>query len=72
MTVLESLRLDIGFMFENNVRAWENLEEYKTAKQIVDSFKVVNEKAERTLKLMTDVNDSLTNSRTKAKSYTSD
>lgn len=61
MTVLESLRLDIVFMFENNVRAWENLEEYKRAKETVDSFRVVNDIAERTLKLMTDINGSLTN-----------
>lgn len=61
MTVLKSLQLDIEFMFEKNVRAWENLEEYKTAKKIVNSFKVVNDVAERALKLMTEVNGSLTN-----------
>lgn len=61
MTVLKSLQLDIEFMFEKKVRAWEDLEEYKTAKKIVDSFKVVNEVAERALKLMTEINGSLTN-----------
>lgn len=61
ITVLKSLRLDVEFMFENSVRVWHSLEEYRTAKKIVDSFKVVNDTAERALKLMTDVNGSLTN-----------
>lgn len=61
MTVLESLRLDIGFMFQNNVRVWNDMKEYKAAKKVVDSFKVVNDTAERALKLMTDVNCSMTN-----------
>lgn len=61
LTVLKSLRLDIGFMFESCVRDWHTLKEYKTAKKIVDSFKVVNDTAERTLKLMTDVNGLFTN-----------
>lgn len=60
MTVLQSLQLDIGFMFDNSVREWHSLEEYQTAKEIVDSFKVVNDSAERALKLMTDINGSIT------------
>lgn len=48
-------------MFKNDVSEWSNLESYNTAKKIVDSLKVVNDVAERTLKLMTDVNGSLTN-----------
>lgn len=39
---------------------WKNLDAYNNAKTIVDSLHVVNDCAERTLKLMTDFNESLT------------
>lgn len=58
MSALKSLNLDIDFMFRNPVSDWKNLEDYKNAKTIVDSFKVVNDTAERALKLMTDINES--------------
>lgn len=60
MTVLKSLQIDIRFMFDTPVNEWKHLDAYKHAKSIVDSFQVVNDCAERTLKLMTDFNDSLT------------
>lgn len=60
MTVLKSLQIDIRFMFDNHVNEWKHLDAYKKTKSIVDSFQVVNDCAERTLKLMTDFNDTLT------------
>lgn len=60
MTVLKSLNVDIQFMFENDASDWKNLDSYRTAKNIIDSLFVVNDCAERTLKLMTDFNESLT------------
>lgn len=60
MTVLKSLEIDIAFMFQHDVVNWKQLDEYQRAKQIVDSFKVVNDTAERALKLMTDFNQSFT------------
>ncbi|KAJ6648133.1 hypothetical protein Bhyg_03358 [Pseudolycoriella hygida] len=60
MTVLKSLKIDIDFMFENDVRNWKHIDECGKAKEIVDSFKVVNDTAERALKMMTDFNQSLT------------
>lgn len=60
MSALKSLKLDIKFMFENDVADWKHLDDYKSAKNIVDSFQVVNDCAERTLKLMTDFNESFT------------
>lgn len=62
MTALRSLDIDIQFMFENETEHWSKLNGYKAAKRIVDSFSVVNDCAERTLKLMTDINESLTKS----------
>lgn len=55
MTVLKSLKTD-----RNEVKSWKNLTEYKRVKEIVDSFKVVNDTAERSQKLITDFNESLT------------
>lgn len=60
MTVLRSLKVNIHFMFQNEVVNWKQLGEYQEAKEIVDSFKVVNDTAERALKMMTDYNQSLT------------
>lgn len=60
MSALKSLKIDIQFMFDNDVADWKNLDSYKSAKTIVDSLQVVNDCAERTLKLMTDFNDSFT------------
>lgn len=60
MTVLRSFKLQIDFMWEHDVTDWKNLESYKSAKQIIDSLQVVKDSAERSLKLMTDFNDSLT------------
>lgn len=60
MTALKSLKLDIKFMFDNDVSGWNTLDSYKAAKKIVDSLQVVNDCAERTLKLMTDFNASFT------------
>lgn len=54
MTVSKSLQIDIRFMFDNHVNEWKHLDAYKKTKSIVDSFQVVNDCAERTLKLMTD------------------
>lgn len=62
MTALRSLGINIQFMFENEAEQWSKLDSYKTAKQIVDSFSVVNDCAERTVKLMTDVNELSTTS----------
>lgn len=64
MAALKSLKLDIQFMFNHDASHWKNLEEYKTAKKIVDSLPVVNDCAERALKLATDFNESLTSSET--------
>lgn len=60
MSALKSLKIDIKFMFESDVSDWKNLDSYKSAKTIVDSLQVVNDCAERSLKLMTDFNESLT------------
>lgn len=60
MTVLKSLKINIDFMFQNDVKKWKHLNDYQKAKEIVDSFKVVNDTAERALKMMTDYNHSLT------------
>lgn len=60
MTVLKSLKINIDFMFQNDVNNWKHLDEYRKAKEMVDSFKVVNDTAERALKMMTDFNQSLT------------
>ncbi|XP_037030592.1 uncharacterized protein LOC119070384 [Bradysia coprophila] len=60
MTVLKSLKINVDFMFQNEVKKWKELAEYRKAKEIVDSFKVVNDTAERALKIMTDFNESLT------------
>lgn len=56
LSALKSLRVDIQFMFDFNAAEWNNLQEYKDAKKVVDSLKVVNDIAERSLKLMTDIN----------------
>lgn len=61
MTVLKSLKLDIDFMFENDVGHWKTLDSYKIAKDRIDSIHVVNDCAERSLKLMTDFNELFTN-----------
>lgn len=60
MMALKSLQLDIDFMFKNDVHEWKNLNDYKAAQKTVNSIQVVNDNAERTLKLMTDFNESLT------------
>lgn len=60
MTVLKSLKINIDFMFQHDIKNWRHLDDYKSAKQMVDSFKVVNDTAERALKMMTDYNESLT------------
>lgn len=60
MSVLKSMQIDIQFMFDNHTNTWNQLESYQKSKKIVDSFHVVNDCAERTLKLMTDFNESLT------------
>lgn len=60
MTVLKSFTINIDFMFHTNANQWKDLQDYKTAKEIFDSFKVVTDTAERALKMMTDFNDSLT------------
>lgn len=65
MSALKSLNMDIDFMFRNHVSNWKNLDEYKNAKAIVDSLKVTNDTAERSLKLMTDINESLTSKENK-------
>lgn len=62
MTALKSLKLDIKFMFENDVSQWKSLDSYCTAKKTVDSLHVVNDVAERSLKLMTDFNEKFTKS----------
>lgn len=41
MSALKSLKLDIEFMFKNDVKIWINLDSYKTAKKKVDSLHVV-------------------------------
>jgi len=46
MSVLKSLKIDIDFMFLNEVHRWKDLCDYKKAKETVDSFKVVNDTAE--------------------------
>lgn len=52
-------------MFDNDVSDWKNLDEYVAAKKTVDELPVVNDCAERTLKLMTDFNESLTSNEPK-------
>lgn len=61
MSCLKSLNVDINFMFDEDPRDWSNLANYKKAKNIVDSIKVVNDTAERTLNLMSDFNGTITN-----------
>lgn len=60
VTVLKSLKINIDFMFQNDVNNWKHLDEYQKAKETIDSFKVVNDTAERALKIMTDYNNTLT------------
>lgn len=47
-------------MFDKDISEWKRLDSYKTAKKTVDSLHVVNDTAERTLKLMTDFNECFT------------
>lgn len=60
MPALQSLRINIQFMFDNHANEWKHLDAYKIAKTTVDSLHVVNDCAERALKLITNLNESLT------------
>lgn len=62
LSALKSLHIDIKFMFDHPASEWSSLQQYKDGKAVVDSFKVVNDIAERAVKLMTDINGKLTHS----------
>lgn len=63
-SALRSLRLRMGFLFEADPTEWATLPEYVEAKLYVDSIKVVNDTAERSLGLMSHFNESVTKNET--------
>lgn len=62
LSALKLIGVDIQFMCDFDAAQWNEQPEYKIAKSFVDSLKVVNDVAERSLKLMTDVNGKFTKS----------
>lgn len=57
---LQLLRLDMNFIMINDPETWNDSPIYIQNKRIVDSLKVVNDTAERSIALMSDFNSSIT------------
>jgi len=60
LTFFDILGLDGNFIRHTDPDSWQSLEEFRIAKQCVDSLTVVNDRAERAVKLMSDYNSSIT------------
>lgn len=60
LNFLEKLKINTGFLSEN-VTDWSNCDSFKNALMSVKGLKVVNDVAERAVKLMEEYNDILTN-----------
>jgi len=58
--LFEKLGIDTVFMTQHPPQAWSGLVEYKRAQEIASSLKVVNDTAERAVKLVTDYTKTLT------------
>lgn len=52
--------INLNFLFNINPEQCNELDEYIEAKKVIDSLKVVNDVAERSVALMTSFNDSIT------------
>lgn len=60
LRTLQLLQLDTSFLTTNDPETWNDLPVYVQNKRIVDSLKVVNDTAERSIALMSDFNSSIT------------
>ena len=58
--LFDRLRIDTEFMTQHAPQEWSSLAEYKRAQQIASSLRVVNDTAERAVKLVTDYTHILT------------
>jgi hypothetical protein len=58
--LFKKLGIDTVFMTQHPPQAWSGLVEYKRAQEIASSLKVVNDTAERAVKLVTDYTKTLT------------
>ena len=64
LRTLQLLRLDTNFIMTNDPETWNDSPLYMQNKCIVDSLKVVNDMAERSIALMSDFNSSITKNET--------
>ena len=64
LRTLQLLRLDTNFIMTNDPETWNDSPLYAQNKCIVDSLKVVNDMAERSIALMSDFNSSITKNET--------
>lgn len=60
MAALKSLRIDIDFLFSADPSEWNDIPQYIEAKSHINSLKVVNDTAERSVALMATFNESIT------------
>lgn len=65
MNAINSLQLNLGFMYNLDTEKWADSKEYEIAKSYVDHIAVVNDVAERSLALMTNFNEKLTRKESK-------
>ena len=57
---LRSFGIDITLLASNDPEIWNEIPEFQQAKQVLNSIKVVNDAAERSIALMTTFNKSIT------------
>lgn len=57
---LHALRINVDFIFKTDPEKWQEIPNYKEALNVVSSLKVVNDCAERSVALMSKLNESIT------------
>ena len=60
MSFFETLGLNANFLTEADPDNWQTLADYQSVQKYVNSLAVVNDRAERAVKLMQDFNSSIT------------
>ena len=60
LRALCSIRIDVNFMLNSDPKSWNDSPIFQQSKSIVDSLKVVNDAAERSVALMSTFNESIT------------
>lgn len=60
MSFFHTLGLNADFLTQADPDTWQTLEEFQLTKKYVNSLAVVNDRAERAVKLMQDFNSSIT------------